>query len=87
MILQESVTHSINDLPLPPLASVLGAAAFAAGDKLGGTTCFGSQDPPFPLIVARHCSMDEATVGTAAVAVNSTPFIGISRGHTGREQH
>ena len=57
LILQESVTHSINDLPLLPLAFVLGAAAFAAGDKLGGTTCFGSQDPPFPLIVARHCSM------------------------------
>jgi hypothetical protein len=57
LILQESVTHSINDLPLPPLTSILGAAAFAAGDKLGGRTCFGSQDPPFPLIVARHCSM------------------------------
>ena len=56
MILQESVTHSIN-LSLPALASVLGAAALAAGDKLGGTTCFGSQDPPFPLIVARHWSM------------------------------
>jgi len=57
LILQDSVTHSINDLPLPPLMSILGAAAFAAGDKLGGRTCFGSQDPPFPLIVARHCSM------------------------------
>src|SRR5262245_34299756 len=56
LILQDSVTHSINDLP-PPLTSILGAAAFAAGDKLGGRTCFGSQDPPFPVIVARHCSM------------------------------
>ena len=87
MILQESVTHSINDLPPLPLRSILGAAAFAAGDKLGGTTCFGSQDPPFPLIVARHCSMDEATVGTAAVAVNSTPFIGVSRGRADRKEH
>ena len=57
LILQELVTHSINELPLLPLASVLGAAALAAGDKLGGTTCFGSQNPPCPLIVARHCSM------------------------------
>jgi hypothetical protein len=56
LILQEWVAHSINDLPLLPLASVLGAAALAAGDKLGGTICFGSQDPPIPLIVARHCS-------------------------------
>ena len=55
LILQDSVTQSIN--PLLPLAFVLGAAALAAGDKLGGTTCFGSQNPPFPLIVARHCSM------------------------------
>jgi hypothetical protein len=57
LILQDSVTHSINDLALPPLTSILGAAAFAAGDKLGGRTSFGSQDPPFPLMVARHCSM------------------------------
>ena len=56
MILQEEVTHSINDLPLFALTSILGAAALAAGDKLGGTTCFGSQNPPIPLIVARHCS-------------------------------
>jgi hypothetical protein len=56
LILQEFVTHSINR-SLPPLGSVLGAAALAAGDKLGGTTCFGSQNPPLPLIVARHCSM------------------------------
>jgi len=34
--------------------SILGAAAFAAEDKLGGSICFGLQDPPFPLIVARH---------------------------------
>ena len=56
MILQELVTHSIKD-SLPPLGSNLGAANFAAGDKLGGTTCFCSQVPPIPLIVARHCSM------------------------------
>jgi hypothetical protein len=56
LILQELVTQSINE-SLPPLASALGAAALAAGDKLGGTTCFGSQNPPLPLIVARHCSM------------------------------
>ena len=55
LILQESVTQSIN-LSLPPLASVLGAAAFAAGDRLAGTTCFGSQTPPTPLMLARHCS-------------------------------
>src|SRR5262249_60011835 len=56
LILHESVTHSIN-LSLPPLASVLGAAAFAAGDRLVGTICFGSQTPPTPLMLARHCSM------------------------------
>jgi hypothetical protein len=56
LILQELVTHSINEV-LPPLASILGAATLAAGDKLGGTTCFGAQAPPIPLIVARHCSM------------------------------
>jgi hypothetical protein len=56
LILHESVTHSIN-LSLPPLASVLGAAAFAAGDRLLGTICFGSQNPPTPLTLARHCSM------------------------------
>jgi hypothetical protein len=57
LILQDVVTQSINDLPLPPLESVLGAANFAAGDKCCGTTCFGSHEPPFPLMVARHCSM------------------------------
>ena len=57
LILQDSVTHSIKELPLPPLGSVFGAAALAATDKLGGTTCFGSQDPPTPLILAWHCSM------------------------------
>jgi hypothetical protein len=57
LILQELVTHSINELPLPPPVSVLGAAALAAGDKLGGTTCFGWQNPPCPLVVARHCSI------------------------------
>ena len=41
LILQDSVTHSIKELPLLPLAFVLGAAAFAAGDKFAGTTCFG----------------------------------------------
>jgi hypothetical protein len=56
LILQESVTQSIN-LSLPALASVFGAAALAAGDKLAGTICFGSQDPPIPLMDARHCSM------------------------------
>src|SRR5215510_683465 len=56
LILHESVTHSIN-LSLPPLASVLGAAALAAGDKPVGTICFGSQTPPTPLMLARHCSM------------------------------
>ena len=56
LILHELVTHSIN-LSLPPLASVLGAAAFAAGDRLLGTICFGSQNPPTPLTLARHCSM------------------------------
>ncbi|MGA8825728.1 MAG: hypothetical protein WB613_23175, partial [Pseudolabrys sp.] len=56
LILQELVTHSINEAPLLPLGSVLGAAARAAGDKLGGRTCFGSQNPPCPLMVARHCS-------------------------------
>src|SRR5262249_57970704 len=56
LILHESVTHSIN-LSLPPLASVLGAAAFAAGDRLAGTICFGSQKPPTPLMDVRHCSM------------------------------
>ena len=30
---------------------------------------------------------DKATVSTAAVAVDSAPFIGISRARTGREQH
>lgn len=55
LIVQEAVTHSIK--PLLPLELVLGAAAFAAGDRLGGTTCFGSQNPPWPLTVARHCSM------------------------------
>ena len=54
--MQESVTHSIN-LSLPPLESVLGAAAFAAGERLAGTTCRGSQTPPTPLMLARHCSM------------------------------
>jgi hypothetical protein len=57
LILQELVTHSINELPLLPLGSVLGAALRAAGDKFGGRICFGSQDPPLPLIVARHCSI------------------------------
>src|SRR5215813_8185131 len=56
LILHESVTHSIN-LSLPPLASVFGAAAFAAGERLDGTICFGSQTPPTPLMLARHCSM------------------------------
>src|SRR5215813_15121602 len=56
LILHELVTHSIN-LSLPPLGSVLGAAAFAAGDRLVGTICFGSQNPPTPLMLARHCSM------------------------------
>jgi hypothetical protein len=55
LILQEAVTQSIN-LSLPPVASVFGAAALAAGDRLAGTTCFGSQNPPIPLIDARHCS-------------------------------
>src|SRR5262245_44251242 len=55
-MLQDSVTLSIN-LSLPPLASVLGAAAFAAGDRPDGTICFGSQNPPTPAMVARHCSM------------------------------
>jgi len=36
LILQDSVTHSINELLLPWSASVMGAAAFAAGDKLRG---------------------------------------------------
>ena len=44
LILQELVTHSIK--PLLPLGLVLGAAAFAAGDRLAGTICFGSQNPP-----------------------------------------
>ena len=57
MILQESVTHSINEFPLPPLGSVLGAAALAAGDKFGETICLGSQNPHLPLIVVRHCSI------------------------------
>lgn len=57
LILQDSVTHSINEFPLPPLGSVLGAAALAVGDKFGGTTCLGSQNPPLPLTVARHCSI------------------------------
>jgi hypothetical protein len=56
LILQESVTQFIN-LSLPPLASVLGAAALAAGDSLAGTICFGSQNPPIPLMDVRHCSM------------------------------
>ena len=56
LILQRSVTQSIS-LSLPPLTSVLGAAALAAGDKFAGTICFGSQDPPLPLMDARHCSM------------------------------
>jgi hypothetical protein len=55
LILQELVTHSIN-FSLPTLGSVLGAAAFAAGDRLVGTICFGSQNPPTPLMLARHCS-------------------------------
>jgi len=38
LILQELVTHSINELPLLSFASVLGAAVLAAGDKLCGTT-------------------------------------------------
>jgi hypothetical protein len=46
LIRHEFVTHSISELPLLPLGSVLGAAAFAAGDKFEGTTCFGSQKPP-----------------------------------------
>jgi hypothetical protein len=54
LILQDVVTQSI--FPLPPPVSVFGAANFAAGDKFCGMTCLGSQDPPFPLIVARHCS-------------------------------
>jgi predicted Abi (CAAX) family protease len=57
LILQESVTHSIN-LSLPPLVSILGAAAFAAGERLAGTICFGSQTPPTPLMLARHCSRE-----------------------------
>jgi hypothetical protein len=56
LILQELVTHSINE-PLLPLGFVLGAALRAAGDKFVGTICLGSQDPPFPLIAARHCSI------------------------------
>jgi len=56
LILQRLVTQSIS-LSLPPLTSVLGAAALAAGDKLAGTICFGSQDPPIPLMDARHCSI------------------------------
>jgi hypothetical protein len=47
LILQESVMHSINELPLLPLGSVLGAALRAAGDKFGGRICFGSQEPPY----------------------------------------
>jgi hypothetical protein len=35
--LQDSVTHSINELLLPWSVSVAGAAALAAGDKLRGT--------------------------------------------------
>src|SRR5262245_52131599 len=30
---------------------------FAAGDRVVGTICFGSQNPPTPLMLARHCSM------------------------------
>jgi hypothetical protein len=57
LILQEFVTHSINELPLFPLVAVFGAAFRAAGDKFVGRICFGSQDPPLPLMVARHCSI------------------------------
>jgi hypothetical protein len=54
LILQELVTHSINELPLFPLGLVFGAAFRAEGDKFVGRICFDSQDPPLPLIVARH---------------------------------
>jgi len=57
LILQELVRQSIS-LSAPALASVLGAAALAAGDRLAGTICFGSQNPPSPLIEVRHCSTD-----------------------------
>ena len=56
MIRQEFVTHSINE-PLLLLEAVMGAALRAAGDKFDGRICFGSQAPPLPLIVARHCSI------------------------------
>ena len=51
------MTHSINELPLLVVETVLGAALRAAGDKCDGRICLGSQDPLLPLIVARHCSI------------------------------
>ena len=86
LILQELVTHSIK--PLLPLGLVLGAAAFAAGDRLAGTTCFGSQRPTLAADSgAALFDGDEATVSAPAAAVDSTPFIGIGRGRTNRKQN
>ena len=42
----------------PAVHQFVRAAALAAGDRLARTICFGSQNPPSPLIEVRHCSTD-----------------------------
>ena len=88
LILQELVTHSINELPLLPLGVCLRCCGPCCWRQVRRNDLLWLAEPALSADSgAALFDGDKATVSTAAATVDSTPFIRISRGRTDRNQH